>query len=83
MKKLRVLLADDHRLAAEGLKSLLEPHFDVVGIVADGRELLSAASALRPDAIVLDIHEEASVKTGARRSRDFPDIGCDRRLMSQ
>jgi DNA-binding NarL/FixJ family response regulator len=55
MKKLRVLLADDHRLVAEGLQSLLEPHFDVVGIVADGRELLSAASALRPDAIVLGI----------------------------
>jgi DNA-binding NarL/FixJ family response regulator len=34
---------------------LPEPHFDVVGIVADGRELLSAASALRPDAIVVGI----------------------------
>jgi DNA-binding NarL/FixJ family response regulator len=55
MKKLRVLLADDHRLVAEGLRSLLEPHFDVVGIVADGRELLSAASTLGPDVIVLDI----------------------------
>jgi DNA-binding NarL/FixJ family response regulator len=55
MKKLRVLLADDHRLVAEGLRSLLEPHFDMVGIVADGRELLSAAAALEPEVVVLDI----------------------------
>ena len=33
MKKPRLLLADDHCLVAEGLRSLLEPHFDVVGIV--------------------------------------------------
>ena len=32
MKKSRVLLADDHRLFAEGLQSLLKSHFDVVGI---------------------------------------------------
>jgi DNA-binding NarL/FixJ family response regulator len=55
MKKPRVLLADDHRVVAEGLRSLLEPHFEVVGIVADGRELLTAAKTLDPDAIVLDI----------------------------
>jgi DNA-binding NarL/FixJ family response regulator len=55
MKKLRVLLADDHHLVAEGLRSLLEPHFDVVGIVPDGREVLSAAKALEPDVVVLDI----------------------------
>jgi DNA-binding NarL/FixJ family response regulator len=55
MKRLRVLLADDHRLVAEGLRSLLEPHFDVVGIVSDGRELLTAARTLEPDVIVVDI----------------------------
>jgi DNA-binding NarL/FixJ family response regulator len=55
MKKLRVLLADDHHLVAEGLRSLLEPHFEVVGIVPDGRELLSAARTLDPDVVVLDI----------------------------
>jgi DNA-binding NarL/FixJ family response regulator len=55
MKKPRVLLADDHCVVAEGLRSLLEPHFDVVGIVSNGRELLTAAKTLDPDAIVLDI----------------------------
>ena len=55
MKRPRVLLADDHVLVAEGLRSLLAPHFDVVGIVSDGRELLQAAKTLDPDVVVLDI----------------------------
>jgi DNA-binding NarL/FixJ family response regulator len=49
------LLADDHFVVAEGLRSLLEPHFDVVGIVPDGRELITAAKRLDPDVVVLDI----------------------------
>jgi DNA-binding NarL/FixJ family response regulator len=55
MKKPRVLLADDHRVVAEGLRGLLDPYFDVVGIVSDGRELLAAAKTLDPDVVVLDI----------------------------
>ena len=55
MKRTRVLLADDHRVVAEGLRGLLEPYFDVVGIVGDGRELLAAAKQLDPDVVVLDI----------------------------
>jgi DNA-binding NarL/FixJ family response regulator len=51
----RVLLADDHRLVAEGLKTLLAPEFDLVGVVEDGRALLEAARTLRPDVIVADI----------------------------
>ena len=55
MKRLRVLLADDHRIVAEGLRQLLEPEFDLVGVVGDGRALLKAASELKPDVIVTDI----------------------------
>jgi DNA-binding NarL/FixJ family response regulator len=50
-----VLLADDHCVVAEGLRSLLEPHFEVVGIVSDGRDVVAAANALDPDIVVLDI----------------------------
>ena len=53
--KPRVLLADDHRIVAEGLRSLLEPEFELVGIVEDGRALLDAAEKLQPDVIVTDI----------------------------
>jgi len=55
MKKPRVLLADDHRILAEGVRGLLEPEFELVGIVSDGRELVEAAVKLRPDVIVADI----------------------------
>lgn len=55
MKKPRVLLADDHCVVTAGLRGLLQPHFDVAGVVSDGQEVLRAASALAPDVIVLDI----------------------------
>jgi len=55
MKRPRVLLADDHRIVAEGLRGLLEPEFELIGIVEDGRALLTAAEKLRPDVIVADI----------------------------
>ncbi len=55
MKRPRVLLADDHRLVAEGLKSLLSTEFELVGVVEDGRAMIEAARKLRPDVIVADI----------------------------
>ena len=51
----RILIADDHVLIAEACKSLLEPQFEVVGVVSDGRALLQAAAELRPDVVILDI----------------------------
>jgi DNA-binding NarL/FixJ family response regulator len=50
-----VLLADDHQILAEGLRGLLEPEFEVVAVVADGRELVAAAKKHRPDVIVADV----------------------------
>jgi DNA-binding NarL/FixJ family response regulator len=55
MKKPRVLLADDHQIVLEGLKSLLAGEFDVVGSVGDGRTLVDQAAILQPDVIVADI----------------------------
>lgn len=51
----RVLLADDHKIVVEGVKSLLEPEFELVGTVEDGRAMVSEAERLRPDVIVADI----------------------------
>lgn len=48
-------MADDHKIVIEGLKGLLEPEFELVGAVEDGRDLISQAAALRPDVIVVDI----------------------------
>ncbi|MGO9931239.1 MAG: response regulator [Steroidobacteraceae bacterium] len=55
MSRVRVLLADDHRILAEGLKSLLVAEFELVGVVEDGREMVDAAKTLRPDVIIADI----------------------------
>jgi DNA-binding NarL/FixJ family response regulator len=51
----RVLLADDHLLIAKGIQKLLEPEFELVGIVEDGRSLVTAVSNLKPDIAVVDI----------------------------
>lgn len=51
----RVLIADDHKLVAELCQKLLEPEYDIVGIVTNGRELLEVAEKMQPQVIVLDI----------------------------
>jgi DNA-binding NarL/FixJ family response regulator len=52
-----VLLADDHAILRDGLKTLLEeqPDMRVVGQASDGREAVSAAAQLKPDVVVMDI----------------------------
>jgi len=51
----RVLLADDHAVVVEGIRGLIEKHYDVVGVVMDGRALITEASLVQPDVIVLDV----------------------------
>jgi DNA-binding NarL/FixJ family response regulator len=55
MMRLRILLADDHQIVRQGLKSLLESEgFDVVGEAEDGREAVRLAQDLSPDVAILD-----------------------------
>ena len=51
----RLLIADDHPSLLDGLVSLLEERYEVVGAVANGDLLLEAAARLRPDVIITDI----------------------------
>jgi DNA-binding NarL/FixJ family response regulator len=55
MTRTRILLADDHALVCAGFQQLLEPHYEVIGIVADGHALLQAAAQLQPDVVLLDV----------------------------
>jgi DNA-binding NarL/FixJ family response regulator len=55
MHHIRVLLADDHTMVAQGLASLLREEVDLVGTVGDGQALIDAARRLRPDVIVADM----------------------------
>jgi DNA-binding NarL/FixJ family response regulator len=51
----RVLIADDHAIFAESLRAYLEKTCDIVGVVADGRDMLREAVKLRPDVVVADV----------------------------
>jgi DNA-binding NarL/FixJ family response regulator len=72
----RVLIADDHRMFAEGLRSLLAEEFDLVGVVDDGVALIDAAKRLRPDLIVADITMPRlnGIEALERLRRDLPDV---------
>lgn len=54
-KRPRVLLADDHRVVAQGLKSMLSAEFELVDVVADGQAMVEATKKLRPDVVVADV----------------------------
>lgn len=57
MSKIKILIADDHAIVREGLRSLLkfEPDFRVVGEATDGVEAVEKAGALKPDVILMDL----------------------------
>jgi DNA-binding NarL/FixJ family response regulator len=55
MSRPRVLVADDHAGVAKAISRLLSLDCDVVGSVADGRDVLDAARRLQPDIVVVDI----------------------------
>jgi DNA-binding NarL/FixJ family response regulator len=55
MRRVRILLADDHTLVCSAFEKLLEPQYEVAGSVGDGLALLKAAVELRPDVVLLDI----------------------------
>jgi len=58
MEPLRVLIADDHPLFRDGLRTLLSamPETEVVGEVATGEEAIAQATTLQPDVILMDLH---------------------------
>jgi len=53
----RIVIADDHTIMREGLRSLLEaePEFEVVGAVDNGRDAVRLASLLKPDLVLMDL----------------------------
>jgi two-component system response regulator NreC len=57
MQKVRVLIADDHKIVREGLRSMLEkePWIEVVGEAEEGRMTLRLAQELTPDIIIMDL----------------------------
>lgn len=79
MKKVRILLADDHPHFPELVESLLDPTFEVVGKVRDGRALLDAALRLKPDIIVSDI--SMPELNGIEAANELRKSGCNSKLI--
>jgi DNA-binding NarL/FixJ family response regulator len=55
MRRLRILVADDHPQVREALQKLLDRDFEVIGCVGDGRALVETAVELQPELVVLDV----------------------------
>jgi len=72
----KILLADDHTLFCSLLRDLLEREYEIVGVVADGRELLKSAALLRPDVVLADIGMPSlnGLDAGRRLKKENPRI---------
>lgn len=75
MGKPRLLLADDHELLLDGLRRVLEPDFELIGTVGDGRAAVAAYEQLRPDVLLLDIAMPGlnGIEAARQVKRTFPD----------
>jgi DNA-binding NarL/FixJ family response regulator len=75
---IRVVIADDHAIVREGLRSLVEaqPGFDVVGEAADGQQAWQCACDLTPDVLVLDLSMPGvgGAEAAERIARECPSV---------
>jgi DNA-binding NarL/FixJ family response regulator len=79
MKRSRVLIADDHSMVIDGLRGLLEPEYEVVGAVNDGRAVLPEVRRLQPDVVVIDI--SMPLLNGLDCTRQLRDAGCTAKIL--
>jgi DNA-binding NarL/FixJ family response regulator len=75
----RVLLADDHKIVAQGLELILRDSFTLVGTVSDGRALVEAAVRLKPDVVVTDI--SMPLLNGLDAVRQFRSNGVEAKVV--
>jgi DNA-binding NarL/FixJ family response regulator len=79
MSRTRILIADDHKMFAQGLEGLLEEEFELLETVGDGQALVEAAQTLSPDIIVVDI--SMPVLNGLDAVRRLKDAGNSARVI--
>lgn len=72
----RLLIADDHPMMCDGLRTILEPVNEIVGIVHDGREVAEAVDRLEPDLVLLDISLPGvnGLELARQLKRSHPDL---------
>src|SRR6516164_3126837 len=78
MKRIRVLLADDHQLMRSGIRLMLEREGDltVVGEASDGREAVALAKSLKPDVVIMDIGMANlnGIEAARQMTQERPDL---------
>jgi two-component system nitrate/nitrite response regulator NarL len=78
MKRIRILIVDDHTLFRSGIKLLLQRQagFEVVGEASDGLEGVKRAKQFRPDVVLLDLHMSGTGGLEALRilTEEMPEI---------
>lgn len=79
MKRAKILLADDHSMVIDGLRRLLEPEYEVVGAVNDGRAVFPEVQKLKPDVVVIDI--SMPLLNGLDCTRQLRESGCTARVL--
>ena len=76
MRRARLIVADDHVLLLDAIKSLLAARFEVVGTFTDGLALVNGAAELRPNVILLDIGMPnlSGLSAGERLKQILPNV---------
>lgn len=81
MSAVRILIADDHAIVREGLRTLIssEPGMELVGEAADGVEAVAKARSLRPDVVLMDLMMPR--KNGLEAIREIKQENPDIRIL--
>ena len=79
MERIKVLIADDHRIVREGLMAILKTkeNIEVVGEAQDGQEAIEKVRTLEPDVVLMDVSmpRMGGVEATRQIKREFPHIG--------
>ncbi len=79
MSRSKILIADDHSMVIDGLRVLLEPEYEVVGAVNDGRAVAAEVQRLNPDVVIIDI--SMPLLNGLDCTRQLRESGCTAKIL--
>ena len=79
MKRIKIFIADDHSMVVDGLRVLLEPEYEVIGAVHDGRAVIPLVQQLKPDVVVIDI--SMPLLNGLDCTRQLRESGCTAKIL--